>query len=100
VKVYYHRFEIEETFRDIKTVLGLRKTKLLKPNSLAILLRFVSLGILILYLAGVGVLGIRELRQCLNQPHPKKRLSWYRILMELRAQEILQLSYGRLTVVE
>jgi len=24
VRVYYHRFEIEETFRDIKTVVGLR----------------------------------------------------------------------------
>ena len=97
VKVYYHRFEIEETFRDIKTLVGLRRTKLMKPNSLAILLWFVSLGILILYLAGLGVLGLRELLNRLSQPHPKKRLSWYRILMELREQEILELSYGTLT---
>jgi hypothetical protein len=53
VKIYYHRFEIEETFRDIKTILGLRRTKLAKPNSLAILLWFVSLGIIILYIAGI-----------------------------------------------
>jgi Transposase DDE domain len=99
VKIYYHRFEIEETFRDIKTNVGLRRTKLMKPNSLAILLWFVSLGILILYLAGLGVLGIRGLLQRLNQPPAKKRLSWYRILMELREQEILRLSYGTLTGV-
>lgn len=99
VRVYYHRFEIEETFRDIKTILGLRRTKLMKPNSLAILLWFVSLGILILYLAGLGVLGLRELLKRLNQPPAKKRLSLYRILMELRAQEILKLSYGLLTGV-
>jgi hypothetical protein len=94
VHIYYYRFEIEETFRDIKTIVGLRRTKLLKPNSLAILLWFVSLGILLLYLAGIGVLGIRELRRRLNQSLTKKRLSWYRILMELREQEVLQLSFG------
>jgi hypothetical protein len=93
VRIYYHRFEIEETFRDIKTILGLRRTKLNKPNSLAILLWFVSLGILILYLAGIGVLGKRALMRLLRQPHPKKRLSWYRILMELRECEIYALSY-------
>lgn len=96
VRIYYHRFEIEETFRDIKTILGLRRTKLTKPNSLAILLWFVSLGILILYLAGLGCYGIRALRRALEQPHTKKRLSWYRILMELREIEVLKLSYGSL----
>lgn len=99
VKIYYHRFEIEETFRDIKTILGLRRTKLSKPNSLAILLWFVSLGILILYLAGLGCYGIRALRRALMQPHPKKKLSWYRILMELREVEILRLSYDLFTEV-
>lgn len=99
VKIYYHRFEIEETFRDIKSIIGLRRTKLMKPNSLAILLWFVSLGILILYLAGLGILGLRELLHHLNKTHSKKRLSWYRILMELREQEILKLSYGSLTGV-
>jgi len=88
VKIYYHRFEIEETFRDIKTILGLRRTKLNKPNSLAILLWFISLGILILYLAGVGCYGVRALRRRLMQSHAKKKLSWYRILMELREGEV------------
>lgn len=94
VNVYYHRFEIEETFRDVKTILGLRRTKLTKPNSLAILLWFVSVGILILYLAGVGCYGIRALRRALATSHPKKRLSWYRRLMELREIETYRLSYG------
>jgi hypothetical protein len=96
VRTYYYRFEIEETFRDIKTILGLRRTKLLKPNSLAILLWFASLGVLLLYLAGLSVLGIRELRRRLNQSLTKKRLSWYRILMELRECEIQKLSFGEL----
>lgn len=96
VKIYYHRFEIEETFRGIKTILGLRRTKLNKPNSLAILLWFVSLGILILYLAGIGTLGVQALVRLLTQPHPKKKLSWYRILMEWREMEIARLSYGLL----
>lgn len=100
VKVYYYRFEIEETFRDIKSILGLRRTKLLKPNSLAILLWFVSIGILLLYLAGLGYLGLRELRKRLTAGLTKKRLSWYRILLELREVEILRLSYGLLTEVE
>lgn len=91
VKIYYHRFEIEETFRDTKTILGLRRTKLKNPNSLCVLLWFVILGILLLYLAGLECMGIRALRARLSQPHPKKRLSWYRILMEMREMEITQL---------
>jgi hypothetical protein len=98
VRIYYHRFEIEETFRDIKTILGLRRTQLTKPNSLTILLWFVSLGILILYLAGIDKIGVRALVRLLGQPHPKKRLSWYRILMEMREAEVHRLSYGVLGV--
>lgn len=96
VKIYYHRFEIEETFRDVKTIAGLRRTKLNKPNSLAVLLWFVSLGIILLYLAGLGVLGIEELFRRLNQQRPKQKLSWYRTLIELWEQEITRLCYGEL----
>jgi IS4 transposase len=92
VKIYYYRFEIEETFRDMKTILGLRRTKLMKPNSLAVLLWFVMLGILLLYIAALGSFGIRELRRRLASPHSKKQLSWYRVLMEMREQELIQLS--------
>jgi hypothetical protein len=96
VKIYYHRFEIEETFRDIKTILGLRRTKMNKPNSLAILLWFVSLGIIIVYLAGMRALGFMTVLQLLTQPQPKKKLSWYRILIELREVEIRDVIYGSL----
>ncbi len=38
IQIYYHRFEIEETFKDLKHVLELHQTKLLKPLSLKVLL--------------------------------------------------------------
>ncbi len=71
VRIYYHRFEVEETFRDVKSILGLRRTKLLKPNGLAILLWFVSLGVLLLYLTDLGVLGVRALRRRLTNRLPR-----------------------------
>ncbi|PID31334.1 hypothetical protein CR983_01590 [Candidatus Saccharibacteria bacterium] len=49
VEVYYHRFEIEETFRDIKHIFEYKRTRLTKPNSLKVLLWFVSIGIALLY---------------------------------------------------
>ncbi len=51
VRIYYHRFEIEETFRDMKHIFELKRTKLDRPNSLKMLLWFVALGIALLYLA-------------------------------------------------
>jgi hypothetical protein len=93
IKIYYHRFEIEETFRDIKTMVGLRRTKLYKPESLASILWFASLGIIILYLTGLKTIGYKELVRLLKQPHPKKKLSWYRILIELREAEVCGLRY-------
>jgi len=88
IKIYYHRFEIEETFRDIKSLLGMRRTKLLKPLSLELLLWFVSLGILLLYLAGLKSFGKRKLGALLMAPPAKKRLSWYRTLFELLQREL------------
>ncbi|MEK7152782.1 MAG: transposase [Patescibacteria group bacterium] len=43
IRIYYHRFEIEETFKDLKHILGLKLTRLTKPLSLKILLWFASL---------------------------------------------------------
>jgi hypothetical protein len=48
VRIYYHRFEIEETFKDVKHIFELQRTKLNNPNSLKVLLWFVSLGIALL----------------------------------------------------
>ena len=46
---YYHRFEIEEFFRDAKRLLGLEYVKCKKQKSLAIILWFVMLGIWFLW---------------------------------------------------
>ncbi len=67
VRIYYHRFEIEETFRDLKHVFELRRTRLNRPNSLKAILWLVSFGIALLYLVSVIV---RQL--------PKKQRSWIR----------------------
>ena len=71
VKIYYHRFEIEETFRDEKHIFGLKRTRLNKPNSLKVLLWLVGLGIALLYLATRGSPSQQTV-------HPKKQCSWVR----------------------
>jgi hypothetical protein len=83
VKIYYHRFEIEETFKDMKHIFELKRTRLDNPNSLKILLWFVGLGIALLYLA------TKSDKQ--STRHPKKQTSWLR-----QAYEQLQLASGLL----
>jgi hypothetical protein len=46
---YYHRFEIEEFFRDAKRLLGLEYVNFKKKKSLAVILWFVVLGIWFLW---------------------------------------------------
>jgi len=92
VKIYYHRFEIEETFKDIKHIFEYKRTRLNSPNSLKVLLWLVSLGIAMLYLVTK-----RQARQCgfesehSCKAHPKKQTSWLR-----QAYEILQQAYSQL----
>lgn len=93
IKTYYHRFEIEESFRDIKSILGLRRTKLMKPLSLAILFWLVSLGILLLYLAGLKTFGKTKLHQMAEAGPAKKRISWFRFLYELLEHALRQPLY-------
>jgi len=93
IKTYYHRFEIEESFRDIKSILGLRRTKLMKPLSLAVLFWLVSLGILILYLAGLKTYGKKLLHEMASAGLAKKRLSWFRYLYEMVEQALRQPLY-------
>jgi hypothetical protein len=85
VRIYYHRFEIEETFRDMKHIFDLKRTRLNKPLSLKLLLWFVSLGIALLYLA------TKPSRQQSKRNHPKKQTSWLR-----QAYEQLQQGYALL----
>jgi Transposase DDE domain len=84
VKIYYHRFEIEETFKDMKHIFELKRTRLQKPNSLKVILWLVSLGIAILYL-------VTKPTGHFVHFHPKKQTSWLR-----QAYEQLQQAYGLL----
>ena len=93
IRIYYHRFEIEESFRDIKSILGLRRTKLMRPLSLAVLFWMVSLGILLLYLAGLKTYGKKLLHQMASVGLAKKRLSWFRYLYEMVEQALRQPFY-------
>lgn len=85
VKIYYHRFEIEETFKDIKHIFEYKRTRLTKPNSLKILLWFVSIGIALLYIA------TKPTQRAIRATNPKKQTSWLR-----QAYEQLQQAYGLL----
>jgi hypothetical protein len=81
IQIYYHRFEIEETFKDLKHVLNLKLMKLTKPLSLKILLWFAALRFILAYLASH-----RDPRYG-NRRHPKKRISWFRRLSEALVRE-------------
>jgi hypothetical protein len=85
VKIYYHRFEIEETFKDIKHIFELKRTRLQKPNSLKVILWLVSIGIALLYLV------TKPTKAQNKDNNPKKQISWLR-----QAYEQLQQAYGLL----
>lgn len=93
VKIYYHRFEIEETFKDMKHIFELKRTRLNKPLSMKFLLWFVSLGIALLYLATKPKQALKCVSETEYQAktHPKKQTSWLR-----QAYEQLQQASGLL----
>ena len=84
-RIYYHRFEIEETFKDMKHIFELKRTRLDQPNSLKTLLWFVCLGIALLYVA------TKPTKQQTTAGNPKKQTSWLR-----QAYEHLQQASGLL----
>lgn len=91
VRVYYHRFEIEETFKDMKHIWELKRTRLNKPLSLKLLLWFVSLGIALLY----RVTKPTKLKLYGSvSAHPKKRVSWLRQAYEQLQQGYALLAWG------
>ena len=83
VRIYYHRFEIEESFKDLKHILEFRRTRLNKPNSLKIILWLMFIGIALLYKV------TKPTKQQMKKAHPKKRISWIR-----QALEQLHQAYG------
>lgn len=89
VRIYYYRFEIEETFKDMKHIFELKRTRLNKPLSLKLLLWFVSIGIALLYIV------TKPTKQRLVATNPKKRTSWLRQAYELLQQSTNQLLWGQ-----
>lgn len=68
IRIYYHRFEIEETFRDMKHIWELKRTSL---NSLKTILWLVSIGIALLYLTTKPSKQVQPKKQvsCLRQAY-------------------------------
>jgi hypothetical protein len=81
-RIYYHRFEIEETFKDVKHLFELKQAQFDKPNSLKALLWFIALGIALLYVATKATMHQEHYR------NNKKRRSWIRIAYEQFQREL------------
>jgi len=88
-KIYYHRFEIEEAFKDVKHLFEMKRVQFDKPNSLKVLLWFAAIGIGLLYTATKATIHQERYR------HPKKQRSWVRTAWERFQQELT--SYRGLT---
>lgn len=83
VKIYYHRFEIEETFKDVKHIWELKRTRLNNPNSLKIILWFISIGIALIYLVTKP-----------TKQNVKKQASWIRQGFEELQRAYTELLWG------
>lgn len=83
VRIYYHRFEIEETFKDTKHLFELHRLSFTRPASLKMVLWFVFLGIAVLF-----VVTKPTKRQATTTHHPKKHLSWIRRAYEQFEREL------------
>lgn len=79
---YYYRFEIEETFKDIKHLLQASVRWITRVQTLKTLLWFQVLGLWLL--KGVSMLCHQYFH------HKKKQLSWVRIAWEAIQRELLQ----------
>lgn len=91
VRIYYHRFEIEETFRDMKQLFEHKRARFVRPQSLQTIWWLMSLGIAVLYVITKPTKQRRTPEHIGHQTNPKKQLSWLR-----HAYELLQLAYGQL----
>lgn len=76
VRIYYHRFEIEETFKDTKHLFELHHVSFTRPTSLKVVLWLAFLGIAVLYRV------TKPTKQQMKSTNPKKYLSWVRAAYE------------------
>jgi hypothetical protein len=83
IRIYYHRFEIEESFRDAKHIFDLKRVRLNRPNSLKTLLILVFIGFALLFNWSKQKV-FRVYHKLRGIPeHPKKSLSWVRDAWEV-----------------
>lgn len=87
LKTYYYRFEVEETFKDIKHILNSNQKYLTKISTLKTILWFQTLGIWIFWVTGK----LTKLLQ--KQTNLKKKLSWIRQVFEQITRETTQLIF-------
>jgi hypothetical protein len=89
VRIYYHRFEIEESFKDAKHLFELKRLSFTRPTSLKVVLWLVFLGVALLHTA------TNPTKQQTKTTNPKKRRSWVRQAYEQFQQQLT--SYRGLT---
>lgn len=81
IDIYYYRFEIEETFKDLKHLFGLKKLCIKKMMSFKVLLWCMILKVVLAYLIHEKMIRIHT--------HAKKQLSFVRIFSESLQRSIL-----------
>jgi hypothetical protein len=82
VRIYYYRFEIEESFKDAKHLFELKRLSVVKPNSLKVILWLVFLGIALLHAAAKPTKQARV-------GNLKKQCSWIRLAYEQFQRELI-----------
>jgi hypothetical protein len=92
ITYYYHRFEIEESFRDLKSLFRLKYTSLRKWQSLSVVLGFLSLSLICADKA-------KDLDYSKHTGNPRKQLSYVRqwqesISRHLQATTVRRWGFG------
>jgi Transposase DDE domain len=82
VQIYYHRFEIEESFKDTKHLFELHQLKFSRPTSLKVVLWLVVLGIALLYVV------TKPTKMRSKGTNPKQFVSWVRQAWEQFQREL------------
>lgn len=83
IKTYYHRFEIEETFRDLKHLLSFSKSFIKRRQTIKTILWFKILGFWLTW----QVSRKPEIYRQIVEQSVKKKLSWFKLVFEIIAKE-------------
>jgi len=89
-EIYYHRFEIEEVFKDAKHLFGLEYIQFKKPERLTTVLWFVMLGMWLHLHLETTLQPSREAVQKCKQSFAQSRTHYWieKIRFELQAQAL------------